>query len=154
MGGFLEQSFLSRREGQKQCPRPAGNRSEVVAAIERDGLIVLGIDHQHESCYISFDNSCGGIGQHRFTEAPPLKPPIHSQPATAYGGHCRISWQAFGIFRRKVNQRDTRCRQRVIWSDVTSSGFDRHEAIGDAAPNVLGHLRLEVPVKSFLSAIE
>jgi hypothetical protein len=73
-----------------------------------------------------------GADEHQFAEARALEPLIDGQPPDA---HCRkrgIPRQSFGFLRREIDQ--------------GNAGFDKEEAIGDPAPNVLGRLSLEIPV--------
>jgi hypothetical protein len=117
-------------------------------------LIVLGIDQKRESGGVRLPRSASSIRQERRTQATSLKSPVHGKPPDSNGGHGRITRQTLGFVRGKVNEGNTRRRDRVIGGHMAGDSFDGHEAIRNTAADVLGDLRLKIAIQRVFTAVK
>jgi hypothetical protein len=73
----LEQSLLRGGHRKKQRPRLVRQRQETMMAIERCGLIVLGINQKRKGGWRRKQDATKGIGEQGRAKPPPAKPYVH-----------------------------------------------------------------------------
>lgn len=152
MSVFLKKNLLGGRQRKEQCSGLTGQNSKSKALVKSDGLIVFGVHQKREGGGVPLQSSGGSIGEECRAQAAPLKSLVHGQSADPNGGHRRITGQTPGLVRRKINEGDTPCRNRVPGRNMVGGNFDSHEAIRYTTADVLGHLRLKVTIKRIFAA--
>ena len=73
--------------------------------------------------------------------------PIDSKPADQDRGEHRVSWQPLGFIDRQISEGKAGCRKGVVGGDSIAFRFNRHEAIGETAAHILGHVLEKIAIE-------